>query len=311
MHMRLSVATLVGLLLALFADTWAQAAQPTTSFRAGVDLVSVDVTVNDMQRRLVTDLERDDFVVFEDNRPQEITLFQRSGVPLAVSLLLDTSASMQDRLAFAQDAAIGFVDALRPVDVASVVDFDSRVEVVQGLTGDLAALRTAIRRPTAGGSTALYNALYVALRELDRQTAGSDAQLRRRAIVLLSDGEDTSSLMTFEEVLEATVRSGTAVYAIGLGSGWGAPGASRSERMGQYNLRRLAQQTGGRAFFPLQAHELRSVYREILDELSNQYTLAYESTNKRRNGEYRRIAVRVQRPGVTTRARPGYYSPSR
>ena len=222
-------------------------AQTPVPFRAVVDLVKVDVTVTDGDRRFLTDLKRDDFVVFEDNRPQAITFFEQTGVPLAVSLVMDTSASMQDSLALAQESAIGFVDALAPPDVASVIDFDSRVQVRQAFTTDHAKLEEAIRGTTAGGATALYNALYIALRELDKKVE-SDApgDLRRRAIVLLSDGADTSSLLTFEEVLEAAVRSGVAIYAIGLGGG---PSPSETDRNAQYRLRRLTRQTGGRAFF--------------------------------------------------------------
>jgi Ca-activated chloride channel family protein len=287
----------------------ARPAGSNTPFRAAVDVVTVNVTVTDSARRMVSDLAREDFVVFEDNRPQTVTLFQKVGVPLAVSLLLDSSASMQDSLAVAQEAASGFVNELGPQDTASIVDFDSRVEVTQGFTSDHAALARAIRRARAGGATALYNALYIALRELSR-AAAADAvgNLRRQAIVLLSDGEDTSSLLTFDEVLETAVRSGTAIYAIGLGGG---PVPSKTERKANYSLRRLAQQTGGRAFFPLEAKDLHDVYRDIKQELSNQYLLAYESTNKFRDGQYHRIAIRVSRPETTARARPGYYAPGR
>jgi Ca-activated chloride channel homolog len=284
-------------------------AQTPVPFRAVIDLVKVDVTVTDGDRRFLTDLKRDDFVVFEDNRPQAITFFEQTGVPLAVSLVMDTSASMQDSLALAQESAIGFVSALAPPDVASIIDFDSRVQVRQAFTTDHDKLDEAIRGTTAGGATALYNALYIALRELDKKVE-SDApgDLRRRAIVLLSDGADTSSLLTFEEVLEAAVRSGVAIYAIGLGGG---PSPSETDRNAQYRLRRLARQTGGRAFFPIQAKELLGVYREIRDELSKQYTLAYESSNKRRDGQYRQIAIRVTRQEAIARTRPGYYAPTR
>jgi Ca-activated chloride channel family protein len=308
---RMTAAALVATLLSSAPALRGQSRPPdsTTAFRAAVDVVTVNVTVTDKARRMVTDLAREDFVVFEDNRPQTVTLFQKVGVPLAVSLLLDSSASMQDNLATAQDAAIRFVHELGPADVASVVDFDSRVEVTQGFTDDHLALERAIRRARAGGATALYNAVYIALRELGRAAvADTVGNLRRQALVVLSDGEDTSSLLTFDEVLETAVRSGTAIYAIRLG---GNPLPSKTEQRAQYNLRRFAQQTGGRAFFPLEATDLRDVYREIKDELSSQYLLAYESTNKWRDGHYHRIAVRISRPETLARARPGYYAPSR
>jgi len=284
-------------------------AQSTIPFRAVVDLVKVDVTVTDGERRFVTDLTQSDFVVFEDNRPQVITFFERTGIPLAVSLVIDTSASMQESLGLAQESAIGFVNALGPDDVATVIDFDSRVQVRQSFTTDHALLEEAIKNTRAGGATALYNAVYIALRELDKKVpSDASGELRRRAIVLLSDGADTSSLLTFEEVLEAAVRSGVAIYAIGLGGG---QSPNDTERNAQYRLRRLTRQTGGRAFFPLQARELLGVYQEIRDELSKQYTLAYESSNKRRDGGYRQTAIRVTRHEAVARTRPGYYAPGR
>ena len=290
----------------------AHAGQSGPTFRTGVDVVTVDVTVTDSQRRYITDLAQSDFTIFEDGRPQELRLVQQVGVPLAVSLLVDTSASMRESLLLAKEAAAEFVGALRGEDVAAVIDFDSRVELAQPFTSEHALLRAAIERMSAGGATALHNALYIAIRELQKGSAlGSGEPTRRRAIVVLSDGEDTSSLMTFDEVLDTAVRSGIAVYAIGLGNGPNASRATDSGRVGQFNLRRLTQQTGGRVFFPNVAAELKPVYRAVLDELSSQYTLAYESNDPRRNGQYRRIAVRVSRPGAIAYSRPGYYAPSR
>ena len=166
------------------------------------------------------------------------------------------------------------------------------------------ALETAIRQTTAGGSTALYNAVYIALKELNKTIQDEPlAESRRRAIVILSDGEDTSSLVGFDEVLNLAARSDTAIYAIGL-FGREAPRVRKSEDA-EFVLRRLAQQTGGRAFFASEAKELTHVYGEIRAELANQYFLAYDSTNARRDGQFRRIAVRVERAGAVARARPG------
>jgi Ca-activated chloride channel homolog len=217
---------------------------------------------------------------------------------------------MEESLPIAQDAAIGFVRELSSADVASVIDFDSRVEVRQEFTGDRGALERAIRRTAAGGSTSLYNAVYIALKEL-RKTIGDEpiTDPRRRAIVVLSDGEDTSSLVGFDEVLDLAARSDTAIYTIGL-FGRETPGVRRSQEA-QFVLRRFAQQTGGRAFFPVDAKELAGIYGEIKAELASQYALAYESSNPRRDGQFRRIAVRIERSGVVARARPGYYAPTK
>jgi Ca-activated chloride channel homolog len=279
-------------------------------FRAAVDVVALNVTVTDGAQHFVTDLQQGDFLIFEDGRQQQLTFFQKSGLPLAVALLLDTSASMDDKLAIAQEAAIGFARQMGANDVASVIDFDSRVNVLQDFTGDVNAIERAVHQTRAGGSTALYNALYIALKEL-RKTRPDEhtGQPPRRAIVVLSDGEDTSSLISFEDVLDAAARSDTAIYTIGLTSR--SPTQTRGSQAAEFVLRRFAQQTGGRAFFPTQATELASIYAQIRADLSNQYSLAYESTNPRRDGQFRRIAVRLDRTGCIARARPGYYGPTK
>ena len=280
------------------------------AFRSGVDVIAMSVTVTDGSRRYVNDLDRPDFHVFEDGRPQQVTFFQKGSLPLALALLIDTSAGMELNLAVAQEAAIGFVRELSPADVATVIDFDTRVQVRQGFTSDQGALERAIRQTVAGGSTALYNAVYIALKDLNKTVLDETlAQSRRRAMVILSDGEDTSSLLAYEEVLGLAARSDVAIYAIGL-LGREGPGVRRPNEA-QFVLRRFAEQTGGRAFFPADAKELAGIYGEIRAELASQYFLAYESNNPRRDGQFRRIAVRVDREGAAARARPGYYAPTR
>jgi Ca-activated chloride channel homolog len=279
-------------------------------FRGGVDVVGMNVTVTDGARHYVTDLDRQDFQIFEDGRPQQVTFFRRSSLPLALALLIDTSASMEPNLSVAQAAAVGFVRALGPEDVASVIDFDTRVQVLQEFTTDRSALEHAIRKTAAGGSTALYNAVDIALRALNK-TIGDERleERRRRAIVILSDGEDTSSLLGFDEVLDFAVRSDTAIYAIGL-FGPEITAFVKRPSDARFVLRRLSEQTGGRVFFASDAKELNGVYSEIRAELGNQYFLAYESNDPRRDGQFRRISVRVSRASAVARSRPGYYAPS-
>jgi len=290
-----------------FVNVRAQTYRPI--FRVGVDIVSLNVTVTDAARRYVGDLNRDDFVVLEEGAPQNVVFFRKTDVPLALALLLDTSASMEQALATAQEAAIGFARQLGPADVAMLIDFDSKVQVLAHFTSDRRELEEAVRRTMAGGSTSLYNAVYVALKELSRIKLEDEQQgLRRRAIVLLSDGEDTSSLVSFDELLDLASRSDTMIYTIGLGSADSS--GRRTFQDAQFVLRRLAQQTGGRAFFPQAAKDLAGVYGEIRDELSSQYLLAYESGSQK-NGQWRRVNVRVNRPNVTVRARQGYYAASR
>jgi Ca-activated chloride channel homolog len=308
---------LVGLLLpAAFSGFAATAAvqapvaqddQQRPAFRAGVELVSLSVTVTDLSNRFVTTLGMDDFSVFEDGMAQEVTFFNRTNLPVALSLLLDTSASMENRLATVQRAAVGFASRIREQDMAQVVDFDSRVTVLESFTNDPAALERAIMQTTAGGSTSLYNALYIALHELRKVRAKTAEEIRRQAIVVLSDGEDTSSLVTFDRVLDLAKRSETAIYAIGLRSADTSKG--RGFREADYVLRQLANETGGRAFFPTKAEDLGDIYDRIGQELSSQYLIGYTSRNPRRDGAWRRVVVRVNKPELTTRTKQGYYAP--
>lgn len=288
-----------------------QQAPSQPSFRAGVDIVSLNVTVTDPAQKYVTDLTQDDFQVFEDGVKQDVTVFNRSNLPIALALLVDTSASMENRLPIAQEAAIGFAKRLRPQDLAELVDFDSRVVVLQGFTNKVQELETAIRKTSAGGSTSMYNAIYIALKDLKKAVATSTDEIRRQAIVVLSDGEDTSSLLPFEEVLDLAKRSETAIYAIGLRSAESSTSASKGFREAEFVLRQLSQETGGRAFFPSQVTDLNGIYSQIADELSSQYTVGYTSKNPKRDGAWRRVVVRVGRTGVTARTKLGYFAPTR
>jgi Ca-activated chloride channel family protein len=281
------------------------------SFRAGVDLVSLNVTVTDGTQKYVVDLNQDDFQVYEDGVKQDITLFNRSNLPIALALLVDTSASMEARLPIAQEAAIGFARKLRPQDLAEIIDFDSRVVVLQNFTNKASDLEAAIRRTSAGGSTSMYNAIYIALKDLKKAIATSTDDIRRQAIVVLSDGEDTSSLLPFEEVLDLAKRSETAIYAIGLRSTDGSSSAGKGFREAEFVLRQLSQETGGRSFFPGQIAVLNGIYGQIAEELSSQYTVGYTSKNPKRDGAWRRVVVRLNRPGVSARTKQGYFAPTR
>ena len=292
--------------IVLAASLSIAAQQP--SFRSAIDVVSMSVTVVDSGGRYVTDLTEKDFEVFEDGVKQDLTLFNRSNLPVALSLLIDTSSSMEDRMGTAQDAAIGFVRKLRPTDMGEVIGFDSRAEVLQKFTNDPAELEQAIRKTVAGGSTSLNNALYISLKGLKKVPVHQEDEIRRQAIVLLSDGEDTSSLVTFDDVLDLARRSETAIYAIGLMED-GVAGQSKGFREATYALRQLTNDTGGRAFFPSDVKSLASVYGQIYDELSSQYTIGYTSKNTRRDGAWRRLVVRVSRPNVQARTKQGYFAP--
>jgi VWFA-related protein len=277
------------------------------AFRAGVDIVSLNVTVQDGAGHYVTDLDENEFSIFEDGSKQDISFFNRRQQPIALSLLLDSSASMEDKLEELQVAAKSFVKRLKPNDIAQVIDFDSRVEIRQAFSGNLAELEAAIGKTSAGGSTSLYNAIYIALKELKKVRAVSEEDVRRQALVVFSDGEDTSSLISFDEVLDLAKRSETAIYTIALR---GIDTQTKGFREAEFVMRQLAQETGGRSFFPSRIDELTGVYSQIADELASQYTIGYTSKNARRDGAFRRIVVQTSRQGLTPRTKKGYFAPT-
>jgi Ca-activated chloride channel family protein len=295
--------------LVLAAQTAPMTAQdPERTFRAGVDIVSLNVTVTDPAGRYVVDLDQKDFAVFEDGVKQDLTFFNRRQQPIALSLLLDSSASMEGRLTTLQTAATNFVRRLQPGDLAQVIDFDSRVEIRQAFTNSQTDLETAIQQTAAGGSTSLYNAIYVALKELKKIQAKTDEEVRRQALVVFSDGEDTSSLVSFEEVLDLAKRSETAVYTIALQPETPGPVRQRGFQEAEFVMKQLAQETGGRSFAAKRVEDLGSVYGEIANELASQYVLGYTSKNQIRNGAWRRIVVQVARADAIPRTKKGYYA---
>lgn len=296
--------------LGLAAGTALVAAAVSVSaqvFRGGIDVVSLNVTVTESDK-LIPGLDQSLFAVYEDGVQQDISFFSRAAQPIALSLLIDTSTSMETKLGVAQEAAIGFAKRLTGSDAAQIIDFDSRVEILQPFTADPILLEGAIRRTQVGGSTSLYNAIYVALSELKRVRATSKEEIRRQAVVILSDGEDTSSLINYEDVLESSKRSEVAVYAIGLRSKQDRP--TRGFNEAEFVLRTLSQETGGRVFFVEDVAQLPAIYQLIADELANQYTIGYSSKNLKRDGAWRAIVVRVDRPNTVARTKRGYFAPS-
>jgi Ca-activated chloride channel homolog len=286
-----------------------QAPSGQPSFRTAIDVVSMNVTVTDQASHYITDLTEKDFEVYEDGVKQDLTIFNRSNLPVALCLLIDTSSSMEDRMTTAQEAAIGFVRKLKPTDLGEIMGFDSRVVVLQKFTGNPIELEQAIRKTVAGGSTSLYNALYISLKDLKKLPPKDEQDIRRQAIILLSDGEDTSSAIGFDDVMDLARRSETAIYPIGLMADESAQ--SKGFREATYALRQLATDTGGRAFFPTEAKSLAGIYGQIYDELSSQYTIGYTSKNSRRDGQWRRLVVRVSRPNSNARTKQGYFAPTR
>jgi Ca-activated chloride channel family protein len=276
-------------------------------FESDVEVVNLSVSVADTGRRYVTGLGQQDFTVFEDGIPQQVSVFNQQQAPVSVSILIDSSLSMQPSMPIVQGAALRLVRALRPVDSAQIVQFNHRHAVVQDFTSDQALLEAGIRSIRPEGSTGLYNAVYLSLRELARRPAG-DGDLRRRAVVLLSDGADTTSLLSDDQVLETARRAEVTVYAVGLGIA--APTVTPTSDVGRarYFLTALTSETGGQPFFPRALAELDGVYDRIAHELSTQYSLGYVSSNARRDGKWRRVVVHSGRGGLVLRHRAGYYA---
>jgi Ca-activated chloride channel homolog len=279
-------------------------------FRAGVDIVALNVVVTDTQQRFVSGLTARDFAVFEDGVQQDVSFFAAAAVPLDLALLLDTSASMQDKMQTMQEAALGFLKTLRPGDRTAVVDIKDNVQIAYALGEDVGAAGEAVRRTAARGGTALYNGLYLAIKEMVKQRK-ANGDVRRQAIAVLSDGEDTASLVGYEDVMELAKQSGIAIYTITLKAPFAVKHASISGRryfsQSEFAMKALATETGARSFFPTEVRELAGVYGVIAEELANQYAIGYSSKNVRRDGAFRRVIVRVaERPDAKARTRSGY-----
>jgi Ca-activated chloride channel family protein len=278
------------------------------TFRSGVDLVSLNVIVTDNRDRFVTGLEQNDFSVFEDGIQQDVSFFAAANVPLDLAILLDVSSSMSDKLATVQEAAVGFASHLRSGDRVTVVGVKDTARVLHDLDGDIAGAREAIRRTTASGGTALYNGLYTTIKQMQKVHASDEGEVRRQAIAVLTDGDDTTSIVTFDDVLAVAKQAGIAIYTIALKSQYPTAllGALKESSESGFAMKALAQETGARSFFPTDISQLAGVYGSITQELANQYALGYTSSNAKRDGGFRRIFVRVDEPNVRARTRSGY-----
>ena len=277
------------------------------TFRSRVDLVSVNVIVTDNHDTFVTGLTQNDFTVFEDGIQQDVSFFAAANVPLDLAILLDMSSSMSDKMTTVQEAAIGFASHLHEGDRVSVIGIRDSARTLHDLDGDVKGACEAIRRTTAGGGTALYNALYTSIKQMQKLHA-ADGDVRRQAIALLTDGDDTTSIVSYDDVLALAKQAGIAIYTITLKSPYPSIALTSQKYFSEseFAMRSLAQETGARAFFPTDITQLAGVYSMITDELSNQYALGYTSNNPKQDGSFRRINVRVDEPNVRTRTRSGY-----
>ena len=268
-----------------------------------VNEVRVVFTVTDRHGHYIKDLKRTDFRVIDDQKPAELRSFHsETDLPLQVGLLVDASNSVRDRFKFEQEAAIEFLNAIiRPrYDKAFVVGFDATPEVTQDFTDSTENLSAGVRMLRAGGGTAMYDALYFACRDklLKQEQTGPV----RRAIILLSDGEDNLSHVTREEAIDMAERAEVIVYTI-------STNISGMKGKGDKVLERIADATGGRAFFPFQMRDVSDAFLSIQEELRSQYAMAYKPANFVADGRYRTIEILAQEKGLKVRTRKGYYAP--
>jgi VWFA-related protein len=245
-------------------------------------------------RHYVVDLEKNDMLLEEDGVRQELVDFYHEDRPVTLAVVTDSSGSMQPSMNIVHAAASRFIDALGPEDRALVIDFDDKVYLLQDVTGNKDDLRTALTSTVALGGTALYDALYASYRKL-KEIDG------RKAIILLSDGDDTASKFSFRRVLDEAKINDMIIYAIGLGTSFLDIDLRRI-------LKTLAEETGGRAFFPDRTDDLSGTYQEIARELKSQYYVTYEPSNTQWDGRWRKIRLSAPKKDVEIRTRSGYYA---
>ncbi len=270
-------------------------------FRAGVDLTTFGVTVTDRKGNIVTGLDRDDFEIIEDGRPQVIRHFAHgegdARPAMHLGLMLDASGSMQSDMKLAQGAAIKFLNMLPAAEDITLVDFDTQVRITRYPQRDFARLVERIRQRKPQGWTALYDALGTYL-------DGADQQEGRTVMVMYTDGGDTRSALSLGDTLDLLKASRITVYAIGL-----VDHAGSARLQLQMTLRQLAEATGGQAFFPTAMQEVEAAYEKVLAEIKGQYHLGYVSTNSATNGAWRKVEIKLKRDDLRVRSRKGYYGP--
>ncbi len=284
----------------------ATSTEDASEARITLDVTRVNMvfTVSDKKGRFVTNLTRNDIEIIEEKKPQSITEFNaESDLPLRIGVLVDSSNSIRDRFRFQQEAATDFINTvIRPgQDMGMVVSFDSSAELVSDLTNDTDALGKAIRSLRPGGGTALYDAIYFASKE---KLMGEQPRDKfRRAIVILSDGEDNDSRYARDQALEMAQKADVVIYSI-------STNISRIPSDGDKVLKYFAEETGGLAFFPFKSQDLAQSFENIANELRHQYNLYYRPEPLKADGLYHPVEIKVKgRKDLVVRARRGYYAP--
>lgn len=282
------------------------AAGQQATYRSGIDLVQVGVSVNDRQGQLVPGLTADDFEVFEDGKLQTVTYFSSGDAPgleLHLGLLLDVSGSMGPDIAFTRSASIRFLNAMDEAVDVTLVDFDTEVRAARFSPAEFPRLVERIRSQTPRGETAMFDAIGLYL-------DGAEEQGGRTVMLLYTDGGDTRSIMRLHELLELVRASDATIYPIGVLNS--SPSRVRSEQISV--LRQIAQAAGGQAFFPASVQQLDKVYEQVAAAIRGRYTVGYVSTNTKLDGRWRKVEIKVKRPDardLRIQARRGYYAPLR
>ncbi len=277
---------------------------PDTRIKVDVTRVNVLFTVTDKKGRFITDLVKDDFLVSENKKAQAIQEFTaETDLPLRIAILIDTSNSIRDRFKFEQEAASAFVNSvIRPrEDKAMIVSFDTSAELASDLIDDPEKLAKTIRNLRPGGGTSLYDAIYFACR--DKLLQDQPRHKFRRAVIIVSDGDDNQSRVTRDQALEMAQKADSVIYAI-------STNISRIENDGDKVLKYLTEETGGQAFFPFKVQDLEQSFENIATELRRQYNIFYRPEPLKADGLYHSINVKVNgRKDLIVRARKGYYAP--
>ncbi len=270
------------------------------TFRADSRLVVLNVSVFDQSGKVVRDLPRSVFTVYENGEKQTLAVFRQEDVPISLGLIIDNSASMTDKRDRVASAALSMVKASNPEDEVFIINFNEKAVLAEEFTSDVKDLEKALRNLDAKGETAMRDALLLGIEHL-RHRAHRD----KKVLVVVTDGEDNSSVETQEHLAETAQQNDVIIYAVGLLGAEEPESAARAKKQ----LNELTQETGGRAWFPNDAAQIANIAPDIAHEIRNQYVLAYTPSNMAADGAFRKIRVDVDAPGVLVRTRAGYYAP--
>jgi len=275
----------------------------TQTLKVDVDLVLVNATVSDSQGRMVTDLGREHFQLWEDKVEQKVEYFSAEDIPLSIGLIFDATGSMKDKISTARDAATTFLKTGNPEDDYFLVTFSQRAQLAQDFTSDITRLQDRLLFTPAKGLTPLFDAVYLGL---DTMKSASN---KRRALLLITDGEDNHSRYSFADIKEFAKERDVQIFAIGIVN---PSGELSMGKTGRAIIEDLVNITGGRAFFPDSVYELEDICTKIAVELKNQYVLGYHSTNEAKDGKWRKIRLKVNPPrgvsNLSVRGKSGYYA---